>query len=128
MKSSNPNLILSSFKIISEFFNISTLSSYIYIDCVKKRKLISVMLLVPCSVYITFVTIAIIIEEKRPIVPKKKPLLKSLWEQRKDGMSFSLTFLSNSSLTIKVSQLDLSWVHEALSSRFVTQEKIRKNS
>lgn len=108
----------------------NTLSSYIYIyiDCVKKRKLISVMLLVPCSVYITFVTIAIIIEEKRPIVPKKKPLLKSLWEQRKDGMSFSLTFLSNSSLTIKVSQLDLSWVHEALSSRFVTQEKIRKNS
>lgn len=86
------------------------------------------MLLVPCSVYITFVTVAIIIEEKCPIVPKKKPLLKSLWKQRKEGMSFSLTFLSNSSLTIKVSQLDLSWGHEALSSRFVTQEKIRKNS
>ena len=101
---------------------------HIYIDCVKKRKLISAMLLIPCSVYIAFVTVAIIIEEKCPFVPKKKPLLKSLWKQRKEGMSFSLTFLSNSSLTIKVSQLDLSWDHEALSSRFVTQERIGKNS
>ena len=123
MQSSNPNLILNSFKIISELFNISTLSSFINRLCKEEKADICNAVSTTFSLYY-LCDCSIIIEEKCPIVPKKKPLLKSLWKQRKEGMSFSLTLLSNSSLTIKISQLDLSWGHEALSSRFVTQERI----